>query len=1077
MNKVIIYIIFMGICLISLQSINAANITVHPGDSIQSAVDQASNEDYITVYDNNNNPYTYKESVSINKKINIKSSGKVTIEAKNTSAAVFTVNSNGAGSSIQNFTLSKSSYCIMINNANNCLISGNNIIAASLVGIQFYGNMNNSRVLGNTITGVSPTVGNGISFEYGKCTYNNITGNIISNFLNGIIFNDNSENNIVSNNQVTCTGYQGAGIYATDNSRNMQIIGNTVTGAEDGIAVQQMGTNTPTNYNISGNTVTGNKNGLWVCLSNSTISNNNATSNLVSGLDITGRYNNILDNTASYNGNCGITLAGFASSDGNVVSGNNLIHNLAGINSASNYSTISNNNMSYNTNNGLISTADHNIIDGNTITNINSSAILVMGVYNTITNNILQNNVIGLYIPKSTDADHNTVSYNNISYNGNGINSLSPYSNFTHNTINNNNENGLTITSNHVNIDNNTIKNNNGSAILLIGVYNTLTNNILQNNLIGICIQKSTNADNNTISNNDVSYNGNGINSASPYSNFTHNTINNNDETGLTITGSGCNIIGNSMCYNGEAGLTITSTGNNVTSNRLENNLYGASFSNYNAANFNLNSVVGNTYQVYSPDTTGYINALNNWWGSNSTPTRIYGLFNINSWIVLRVTGNPNQINSGTTSIITADLNHNSNGIDVTSLYSGKTVPDGINVNFSCDSLGTVNPLNNTTVNGAATTIFTGNSPGVSVVRALVDSQNVTTNVSIVTPTAIPTAITVTPTTGYKGIPANLIATLRDTKNNLPLAGKTIRFSVNGTFLGTALTNSSGVATLPYTVLENIGVYLIFAEFIQDATYAASNGTANLTVATNIADVEVTNTVSNSTPKYNDTITFTVTVKNNGPCTAQNVAVSGWLNNGYLTYISNDSQGALNLSNGIWTIGTLNSGATATLHIVAKANTPNTTITNTATYNPVTNDPNTNNNAQTITITVGNSTDAADVAVTNTISNSTPNYGDTITFTVTVTNNGPNTAQNVTVSEWLSNYNFTYLSDDSGGALNLNNGIWTVGNLANGATATLHIIAKATTPNTTITNTATYNPITTDPNTTNNAQTTTINVQ
>jgi hypothetical protein len=44
----------------------------------------------------------------------------------------------------------------MINNANNCVISNNNIIAASLVGIQFYGNMNNSQVTGNTITCVDP---------------------------------------------------------------------------------------------------------------------------------------------------------------------------------------------------------------------------------------------------------------------------------------------------------------------------------------------------------------------------------------------------------------------------------------------------------------------------------------------------------------------------------------------------------------------------------------------------------------------------------------------------------------------------------------------------------------------------------------------------------------------------------------------------------------------------------------------------------------------------------------------------------------------------------------------------------
>ena len=180
------------ICLVSLQTISAANITVYPGSSIQSAVNQASNGDTITVYSNNSNPYTYKESVTINKEVNIKASGNVTIQALNNSDSVFTVNNGGSGSSIQNFTLSNSNYGVMINDANNCTISDNKIIAASLVGIQFYGNMSNSQVTGNTITGINPTVGNGISFEYGNCTYNNITGNIISNFLNGILFNDHS---------------------------------------------------------------------------------------------------------------------------------------------------------------------------------------------------------------------------------------------------------------------------------------------------------------------------------------------------------------------------------------------------------------------------------------------------------------------------------------------------------------------------------------------------------------------------------------------------------------------------------------------------------------------------------------------------------------------------------------------------------------------------------------------------------------------------------------------------------------------------------------------------------------------
>ncbi|UTB33141.1 MAG: right-handed parallel beta-helix repeat-containing protein [Methanobacterium sp. ERen5] len=508
---------------------------MHPGQSIQAAVNSAAAGDNINVYDDNNNPWTYKESVVVNKKVNIKAQGSVNIEAINTSSAVFTVNPNGAGTSIQNFNLSRSSYCIMINNANNCLISGNKISDVSLVGIQFYGPMNNSRVIGNTITGINPAVGNGISFEYGFCTFNTISGNIIHNFLNGILFNFNSENNIVSNNRVISTGLTGAGIYATADSRLMKIIGNTVTGAEDGIAIQQFHMDIPSGYIISGNTLTGNKNGFWLRISNSTISDNIVSQNIVSGFDITGKFNKIINNIISYNGNSGITIAGFNTKDYNVVSGNVINYNVAGISSASNYTTFYNNIISFNTFHALISVA------------------------------------------------------------------------------------------NHVTINSNTIKNNVGSGIFVIGTYNSIVRNVLQNNIIGITLQKSTSADHNTVGYNNATYNGNGINSASPYSTFNNNFIGFNTQTGLIITGAGCYITRNTIRNNIETGLKITSTGNTVISNRFVNNLMGVSFSKHNSAKFNLNSLLGNTYQVYCPDTSGYLNALNNWWGSNSAPTRIYG--------------------------------------------------------------------------------------------------------------------------------------------------------------------------------------------------------------------------------------------------------------------------------------------------------------------------------------------------------------------------------------------------------------------------------------------------------------------
>jgi len=330
MKKLLVYTFLFGMCLISLQSINAATITVHPGGSIQSAVNHAANGDTIIVYDKNKHPYTYKQSIVINKKLTIKSSGKVTIQAKNSHSSVFTVNQGGAGSSIKNFILSKSNYAILVKNAGNTFISGNKI-SASLVGIQYTGNIQYSKVLKNRITGTNKNYGNGISFQYSSCPYltsnNFISGNIIHNFLNGILFNAKSTNNIVSSNKVYCSGYHGTGIWATDDSSYMEILGNTVSGAEDAIAVQKIGSGQANHYLISGNTAKLSKNGFWLHLSYSTISNNLATQNKVSGIDITGNQNVIINNLVTKNSICGIAVGTEKSTDSNALSRNSLSGN------------------------------------------------------------------------------------------------------------------------------------------------------------------------------------------------------------------------------------------------------------------------------------------------------------------------------------------------------------------------------------------------------------------------------------------------------------------------------------------------------------------------------------------------------------------------------------------------------------------------------------------------------------------------------------------------------------------------------------------------------------------------------
>lgn len=381
-KKMILCTLFLFLCLITINSISAVNVTVNPGSSIQNAVDNANSGDTIIVNDNNKQPYTYKESITLNKKLNIISNGSVTISAKDTNSAVFTINGNAAGSSIKYFKLTDTNYCIMVNRASYCTISGNTI-TASLVGIQFYGDMKKSQVINNKIFGVTHQCGNGISFEYGKSTYNLIYGNTVSNFLNGILFNDYSAYNTVKKNYVGCYGYHGAGIYFTDNSKYNNIIQNKVKGAEDGIAIQKMGNGVASYFIIKGNTVQYNKNGFWIRLTKSTISYNIAKLNKVSGLDITGSYLTITHNTATNNGNCGITLGRYSGADHNTVKYNILCNNRAGINSASNYTTITKNTVRHNTNNGIISTANHVIIKSNSV-KYSANKILVQGSNNRV---------------------------------------------------------------------------------------------------------------------------------------------------------------------------------------------------------------------------------------------------------------------------------------------------------------------------------------------------------------------------------------------------------------------------------------------------------------------------------------------------------------------------------------------------------------------------------------------------------------------------------------------------------------------------------------------------------------------
>jgi LPXTG-site transpeptidase (sortase) family protein len=251
------------------------------------------------------------------------------------------------------------------------------------------------------------------------------------------------------------------------------------------------------------------------------------------------------------------------------------------------------------------------------------------------------------------------------------------------------------------------------------------------------------------------------------------------------------------------------------------------------------------------------------------------------------------------------------------------------------------------------------------------------------------------------------------------------------------------------------------------------NNSASASLNAVAADIAITKTVSNSLPNQNTNVVFTITASNNGPSNATGVQVTDLLPAG-LTYVSSvPSAGtAYNAGTGVWNIGALANGANATLTITATVTGTNP-VTNTATKTAEAEaDPVAGNDSATATVTG----QAADIAINKTVSNATPNFGTSVTFTVTATNNGPNNATGVQVTDLLP-AGLTYVSSVPSGATTYNagTGVWNIGALANGASATLTITVTVNTTAAT-TNTATKTAESqTDPNPGNNTASATVN--
>ncbi|MCZ3365826.1 carboxypeptidase regulatory-like domain-containing protein [Methanobacterium veterum] len=231
----------------------------------------------------------------------------------------------------------------------------------------------------------------------------------------------------------------------------------------------------------------------------------------------------------------------------------------------------------------------------------------------------------------------------------------------------------------------------------------------------------------------------------------------------------------------------------------------------------------------------------------------------------------------------------------------------------------------------------------------------------------------------------------------------------------------------------------------------STNNQSNTTITVGAAsDLKIIKTVNNACPNYLQNVTYTLTAHNNGPNTATGVKVTDKLPAG-LKFISASGNGTYNSTTGTWTIGNLANGKDAILKIIAQVITSNAKITNIASINGTNYDQNSTNNRNNSTITVNL---ASDLGITKTVNNANPKYLQKVTFTLTAHNYGPDNATGIKVTDKLP-AGLKFISASGNGTYNSTTGTWTIGNLANGATAVLNIVAQATAPNTKVTNTAT----------------------
>jgi uncharacterized repeat protein (TIGR01451 family) len=222
----------------------------------------------------------------------------------------------------------------------------------------------------------------------------------------------------------------------------------------------------------------------------------------------------------------------------------------------------------------------------------------------------------------------------------------------------------------------------------------------------------------------------------------------------------------------------------------------------------------------------------------------------------------------------------------------------------------------------------------------------------------------------------------------------------------------------------------------------------DIVVTALVANLSLSKTTTSTTVTTGQTISYTITVTNNGPDSATGVTITDNLPGNTSFVSATPTQGSCSGSTTVTcSIGTLANGASATVTLQVQASSLGSAV-NSASATGNESDPD-GANATASAVTVVGPT--ANLSLTKTTAATTVTVGQSIGYTITVTNNGPGTATGVTITDTIpANTAFVSATPSQGSCSGTTTVTCTIGTLSNGSSATVALQVVATGPGSTV---------------------------